>query len=90
MRWNFDQSTGGFIIIYGFLPSFISTLLILLNLLDINKNLILFFISISLTFQLILDYLISNRDNEEKNFFFKVRLPITFILISSIFYLISV
>ena len=89
MRWSFYENTNSIKILYGFLPSFISTILIAMNLLNFNKNFISILIIIFLNIQLVCDfYHINNKI--EKIFFFKVRLPLVIIMSLILFYLISV
>tara|TARA_B110000014_G_scaffold164398_1_gene116124 strand:+ start:14 stop:451 length:438 start_codon:yes stop_codon:yes gene_type:complete len=89
MRWSFYKNYHDFKVIYGFLPSFISTILIFLNLLSFNKDIILFFISSFILLQLFVDFFLI-KNLVEKFFFIKVRLPSTMIIFINLFYLIFV
>lgn len=90
MRWSFSKENDLSFIVYGFLPSLISTILIFYNLLSDNKNLILILISFFLILQLIGDFIFYLKNKNEKYFFLYIRLPVTFIILFNIFYLISV
>ena len=90
MRWNFDSNSNFANILYGFLPSLIATFLIIFKLINLNLSFGFLLIILSLAFQLFFDYLLCKRNINEGYFFYKVRLPITLILVISIFYLISV
>lgn len=91
MRWSFYQISDPLNILYGFLPSFISTFLILFNLLNYNKNLLLLYIFLFFILQLIGDVIFNKQNNSFENIFFiKVRLPATSIILINIFYLIFV
>jgi len=87
MRWSFKISTNLFIILYGFLPSLISTILIILYLINKNQNFTLCLILVFLLIQMFCDFLISLNNKEEKPFFIIVRLPLTIIIILNIVYL---
>ena len=90
MRWNFTNNVGKLKVIYGFLPSLISTILIFLQLSIFNNEIITIFIIFCLFFQLIGDFVNSNLNIEEKIFFYYARLPITIIIMIHLCYLISV
>ena len=90
MRWNYSQNLNSTKILYGFLPSLISLILILINLIHFNKRLILVSIFIFLILQLVGDFLFYKIKKNEKIFFFKIRFPVTIIILSNIFYLIIV
>jgi len=91
MRWSFYQISNPLNILYGFLPSFISTFLIFFNLLNYNKNLILLYIFLFFILQLIGDVIFNKQNNSFENIFFiKVRIPATSIILINIFYLIFV
>lgn len=90
MRWSFNENTNSLNILYGFFPSFLSTILISLYLLNYNKDKIFLIIFILFFFQLIGDYFFIKKNINEKIFFFKVRLPVTLFILINIFYLIFV
>ena len=90
MRWNFDEESKIIIILYGFTPSLISTTLIFFNLLNVNKNLIILLITLSIIAQLIGDFIFYKINHSERYFFQRVRLPITIIISIISLYLILV
>tara|TARA_X000000368_G_C23014630_1_gene705097 strand:+ start:187 stop:633 length:447 start_codon:yes stop_codon:yes gene_type:complete len=90
MRWSFNNYSNMWVILYGFLPSLISTILIIIFLIKNNQNTILFFIFLLLIIQMFVDFLISKKNYEEKHLFLIVRLPLTIIITLNIFYLIFV
>lgn len=90
MRWSFSLSKPISYIVYGFIPSLISFILIIVNLLFDNQNLIFLLIFFTLMGQLIGDFIFS-KINTEENFFYKTtRLPITFVIAFINFYFIFV
>tara|TARA_B110000438_G_scaffold268968_1_gene284965 strand:+ start:914 stop:1357 length:444 start_codon:yes stop_codon:yes gene_type:complete len=89
MRWNFDKNSNSLNILYGFIPSLISTILIFLNILNYNKDLILIVILFFLFTQVVCDYLLTN-NNFSIFYFYYVRLPITIIVLLNIIYFIVV
>lgn len=89
IRWSYNESPNAIYILYGFMPSLLSTILIFLNLLSFNKNLIIFLIFNLILFQLIIDYFIYKYEKKEI-FFFSLRLPVTIIILLNIFYFILV
>tara|TARA_Y100000590_G_C15725343_1_gene1015021 strand:+ start:1106 stop:1552 length:447 start_codon:yes stop_codon:yes gene_type:complete len=90
MRWNFKILNNQFLILYGFIPSLTSTILIVFYIISKNQNMSLFLILVLLLFQIFFDFLISRNNNKEKPFFFSTRLPLTTIILLHIFYLIFV
>ena len=90
MRWNFSLNFNFVKTLYGFLPSLISTIIIIYNLLSYSKSLIFIAIFFFLTLQLIFDFIIYKSSKSERNFFFGVRLPVTLIVLINIIYIILV
>ena len=90
MRWSFNNTPDFIEILFGFIPSFFSAIIIIVSLLEFNQDLLLFCICMLLILQLIGDYLIYKKHNIEKRFFFKIRIPLTIIVFTAIFYLIIV
>lgn len=90
MRWEYKKNSDLLSIFYGFVPSLFSTILIILNLLDFNKNLIFLFLFIFLNLQLLIDFIFYKKDANEAFFFLNIRIPLTTIIILIIFYLIFV
>ena len=90
IRWNFNNTLSLGELLCGFLPSLLSTILILINLLKFNQSLILFFIFILLFSQLFSDFLFYKKNIKEFFYFTKIRLPLTLLINCNIFYLIFV
>ena len=89
IRWSYNVLPNAIHVLYGFIPSLISTILIFLNLLDFNKNLIILLIFNLIFLQLIVDFLIYKYVKNEV-FFLSLRLPVTIIILSNMAYFISV
>ena len=89
-RWSFVNKSNNFEVLAGFLPSLISTILIIFYLLGHPIKYMLLITIILLTIQLIVDYIFSKFNLSENFFFINIRFPITLIIIFNICYLISV
>ena len=88
INWNFEKKVENHIIIYGFLPSILSLFIIIMNLYDYdNLNLILLII-IFLLLQLVFDYVLIFSKSVNKNYFYLLRLPLTFLIIISLIFII--
>ena len=90
LHWNYKYQSNSIIVLYGFLPSLISTILIFFILLGFDETIIFILILILLIIQLILDFLIYRSEDIFNTFFYSVRLPITIIISLNIFYFIFV
>ena len=89
MRWDFSKKSYFVDILYGFLPSLISSILIFLTLIEVNHSFIYATVIFCFVLQLIVDYIYSQLKHKEKHFF-SVRLPITLIVIFNLCYFITV
>ena len=88
INWNFEKKVENHIIIYGFLPSILSLFIIIMNLYDYdNLNLILLIITF-LLLQLVFDYVLIFSKSVNKNYFYLLRLPLTFLIIISLIFII--
>ena len=87
IHWNTYKNL--YNIFYSFIPSLLSTCLIFLYLFNYDRSLILALIFICLLMQLAGDFFLY-RSKDFKDFFYKVRLPITIILLINISYIILV
>ena len=81
MNWNLETRVKNHLIIYGTLPSLFSLIIIILNLYKLNQLLLINLISIFLLLQLVLDYLFVFYSKKNKNFFYLLRVPLTFMII---------
>ena len=90
MRWSLKDKSNKNEVFFGFLPSLISTILIILQLFIYNINIMLILVVIFLFLQLFVDFLFYKYNFIEKYFYYIVRLPITLIITINIIYLILV
>ena len=89
INWNLQKKIPNHLIIYGFIPTVYSLILIILNLYSYNIK-ILFLLSIILLIsQLFFDFILIFANLENKKVFYFLRLPLT-ILISIILIIIIV
>ena len=77
INWNFKQDPPTHIVVYGFLPSLFSVMIILLNLYNINVLIIFILIILLLLTQLFFDYIILFSNESNKIAFYFLRLPLT-------------
>ena len=84
INWNFDNKTNNFITIYGFLPSFFATFIIILNLYSFNFFYLILIINLLLVTQLIFDYFVIFLRKPNKNFLYFLRIPLTLSIILSL------
>ena len=83
-NWNLKEKIPNYLVLYGFIPSFISLILIILTLFSIKTVIILNILIFILMMQLFLDLKIIYRESIHKFIFYKVRLPLTLIIIISL------
>ena len=89
INWNFKKKVPNYLIIYGFLPSVYSLILIILNLYLYNIKILILLSVIFLITQLFFDFFLIFINLKNKKFFYFLRLPLT-ILISLILIIIMV
>jgi len=89
MRWNFKNNQDFVEVLFGFIPSLFSTLILILNLIKFYQSFIILFICILLLIQLLIDFSI-NKENNKKFFFYKIRVPLTLVIIILNFYIIFI
>jgi len=82
INWDPQIKLKNHITIYGFMPSFIAVIIIVLNLINIKSLFLIIIISIILIFQLLLDYILIYSFKLNKNFFFYVRVPLTIFILA--------
>ena len=86
INWNLKEKIKTFIAFYGFIPSFFSSIIIILNLYNYSFEILYLLLVTILLLQLICDYFIIYSKN--KNAFYFLRLPLTLgIVISLVFIL---
>ena len=81
INWNLKDNPPTHIVVYGFLPSLFSVLIIILNLYNFNTLIIFIFITLLLFTQLFFDYIILFSNEINKKAFFFLRLPLTILII---------
>ena len=81
INWNLKNNPPTHIVVYGFLPSLFSVLIIILNLYNFNTLIIFILITLLLFTQLFFDYIILFSNELNKRAFFFLRLPLTILII---------
>ncbi len=81
INWNLKNNPPTHIVVYGFLPSLFSVLIIILNLYNFNTLIIFILITLLLFTQLFFDYIILFSNELNKKAFFFLRLPLTILII---------
>tara|TARA_B100000575_G_C23081530_1_gene623124 strand:- start:227 stop:664 length:438 start_codon:yes stop_codon:yes gene_type:complete len=87
INWNLQENISSNIIIYGFLPSLFSVIIISLHLYLFNSFYLLLMIMLALLMQLIFDYIFIYRDALNKKVFYFVRLPLTFLIVLNLIFI---
>ena len=82
-NWNLQSKVPNHLIIYGFIPTVYSLILIILNLYSYNIKILFLLSIILLILQLFFDFILIFANLENKKVFYFLRLPLT-ILISLI------
>ena len=77
INWNFNVKIKNSIIIYGFLPSLFAVVIIVLNLYEFNKILLINILALFFLLQLLFDYLIIHSPSKSIRIFYLLRLPLT-------------
>ena len=85
INWNLKNNPPTHIVVYGFLPSLFAVIIIILSLLNINLIIIFILIILLLLTQLFFDYIILFANESNKQAFYYLRLPLTVLIIISIF-----
>ena len=80
INWNLKDNLPTHIVVYGFLPSFFSVIIIILNLYDISVFIIFFLIILLLLTQLFFDYIIIFSNESNKGAFYFLRFPLTILI----------
>ena len=89
INWNLKDNPPTYIVVYGFLPSLFSVIIIILNLYNINILIILILIILLLLTQLFFDYIIVFSNELNKNAFYFLRLPLTILITIFLFLILS-
>ena len=80
INWNLKDNPPTHIVVYGFLPSLFSVIIIMLNLYSINILIIFILIILLLLTQLFFDYVIIFSNELNKSAFYFLRLPLTILI----------
>ena len=80
INWNLKDNPPTHLVVYGFLPSLFSVIIITLNLYSINILIIFILIILLLLTQLFFDYIIIFSNELNKSAFYFLRLPLTILI----------
>ena len=80
INWNLKVNPPTHIVVYGFLPTLFSVIIIILNLYDINTFILFILIILLLLTQLFFDYIILFYNELNKRAFYFLRLPLTILI----------
>ena len=75
-NWNFEKDNT-FLEIYGFMPSLISMIILLLNIFKFNQTSLILFLIMFLLVQLLIDFYRTLKCTFPMRYFIKLRLPVT-------------
>ena len=89
INWDLQKKIQNHLIVYGFLPSIFSVIIIILNLYGYNTKLLIVILIIFLVIKLIFDYFLIFSNFINKNAFYFLRLPLTLLISLSLIILIS-
>ena len=89
INWDLEKKIQNHLIVYGFLPSIFSVIIIILNLYGYNTKVLIVILIIFLVSQLIFDYFLIFSNFINKNAFYFLRLPLTLLISLSLIILIS-
>ena len=89
INWNLKDNPPIHIVVYGFLPSLFSVIIIVLNLYNINILIIFILIIVLLLTQLFFDYIIIFSNELNKNAFYFLRLPLTIMITLFLLFILS-
>ncbi len=77
INWNLNTKIKNSITIYGFLPSLFAVLIIVLNLYEFNKILLINALAVFFLLQLVFDYFIIHSPYKSIHIYYLLRLPLT-------------
>ncbi len=80
INWNLKENPPTHVVVYGFLPSLFSVIIIILNLYNTNTFIIFILIVLLLLTQLFFDYIILFSNELNKRVFYFLRLPLTILI----------
>ena len=82
INWNLNEQVSKKLILYGFFPSLFSVITVVLYLYNFN---IFFLLIFYFLLQLVLDYFIIYKRKGNRSAYYKVRLPLTSLIVISLF-----
>ena len=82
--WDFSKRVSFIITLYGFFPSLFALVILILKINYFIFNYIFYFLILFLVFQIILEYFLIYSNLDDKTAFYKVRVPLTTIIIFSL------
>jgi len=88
VNWQYKYNPSRQIILHGFWPSILSTILIFFSFISDLEKILLLIIMLAFILQLFLDFILFKEDQMTSNNFFKIRLPLTILLVSSLYLII--
>tara|TARA_B100001029_G_C14952077_1_gene389395 strand:+ start:47 stop:478 length:432 start_codon:yes stop_codon:yes gene_type:complete len=80
INWNLEIKPNNYIVIYGFLPSLLSVIILFMNLYNFNSVVLVLLLIFFLLTQLFLDYVLIYSNNVNKYSFYYLRTPLTLII----------
>ena len=89
INWNLKERINNLTVIYGFIPSFLSVIIIILNLLNYSISVIFSILILLIYFQLVLDYFFVYINQTDKKPFYLLRLPLSILISSSLLLIIN-
>ena len=84
INWNLHEKINNFLVIYGFIPSFFSLFIIILNLYNFKFDILILTIVLFLYVQLICDYFFLYLKKKNKYPLIFLRLPLTIMITISL------
>ena len=81
LNWDLESKIKKSLVIYGFIPSLFSTVIIVLNLYNLNINYLILLLITLLLLQVLFDYFFIYSNKFNKDPFFFLRLPLTIAII---------
>ncbi len=88
INWNLKERINNLTVIYGFIPSFLSAIIIIFNLLNYSIIVIFSILILLICFQLVLDYFFVYLNTADKKPFYLLRLPLSILISLSLFIII--
>ena len=81
INWDLQKEIPRYKVIYGFLPSLFTVIIIILNLYSYNIKILFFLLILLLIIQLFFDYFLNFNNSINRQPFFFLRIPLTIFII---------